>query len=160
MTIVGTFISAVAVYFPLCDTVGGRSGCVYRHTGSIIDGLPGDLVFGCVALLVEVGEQEQEENAMEGNPDHETLWVVALNKQELELVHKDGDKLDHLERGQVFLPPDVLLVFRPHGGHHVVEVHDDVNECVQESEERAVATWGEFHAHPDTHGHNSVMNNV
>lgn len=44
----------------------------------------------------------------------------------------------HLEWGEVFLPPDVLLEARPHGGHHVVEIHDDVDKGVEEGEEGAV----------------------
>lgn len=47
----------------------------------------------------------------------------------------------HLECGEVLLPPDELLVLRSHGGHHVVEVHDDVHERVQHREERAVAAY-------------------
>lgn len=37
----------------------------------------------------------------------------------------------HLEYGQVFLPPQVLLHLGPEGGQHVVHVHDDVHERVQ-----------------------------
>lgn len=97
---------------------------------------------------------------MEGDPHHETLWVVAFHEQQLELVNKDGHKLNHLESGQVLLPPDVLLIFRAHGGNHVIEVHDDVDERVQESKECAVTTWGEFQSHPNAHWHNSMVNNV
>lgn len=55
-------------------------------------------------------------------------------------MDEDGNKLNHLETGQVFLPPDVLLIFWAHSCHHVVEVHDDVHECVQESKECTVAS--------------------
>lgn len=41
----------------------------------------------------------------------------------------------HLESSEVLLPPDVLLVFGPHGCHHVVEVHHDMHERVKQSEE-------------------------
>lgn len=44
----------------------------------------------------------------------------------------------HLEHGQVFLPPQVLLHLRSDGGQHVVRVHDDVHERVEQTEERAV----------------------
>lgn len=46
----------------------------------------------------------------------------------------------HLEGGQILLPPDVLLVFGTHCCYHIVEVHDYVNEGVEQSEECAVAT--------------------
>jgi len=45
-----------------------------------------------------------------------------------------------LEQCKVLLPPEVLLVLRPHGGHHVVRVHDDVNYVVHKIRERAVST--------------------
>lgn len=45
----------------------------------------------------------------------------------------------HLEHGQVFLPPQVLLHLWPDGGQHVVRVHNDVHERVEQTEERAVA---------------------
>lgn len=46
----------------------------------------------------------------------------------------------HLEGCEVFLPPDILLILRTHGSHHVVKVHYDVNERVEQSEESAVTT--------------------
>lgn len=78
---------------------------------------------------------------MQSDPDHEALRVVAIwSHDQLELVREDRDELEHLESGQVLLPPDVLLVFRAHRRHHVVKVHDNVNERVQHGEEGAVAT--------------------
>lgn len=50
----------------------------------------------------------------------------------------------HLEGGEVFLPPDVLLVFGSHGRDHVVEIHHDVHKCVEKREESAVATCNEI----------------
>lgn len=47
----------------------------------------------------------------------------------------------HLEGGNVFLPPNVFLVLRAHRGHHVVEVHDHMHECIQQCEECAVTTY-------------------
>ena len=37
------------------------------------------------------------------------------------------------------LPPEVLLHAGPHGGHEVVEVHDDVHAHVEEPAEGGVA---------------------
>lgn len=80
---------------------------------------------------------------MQGDPDHETLGVVAVGKEQLELVGEDGDELGHLERGEVLLPPDELLVLRAHCRYHVVEVHHDVDECVEQREEGTVTTCKE-----------------
>lgn len=46
----------------------------------------------------------------------------------------------HLDYSQVFLPPQVFLHLWSNGGQHVVRVHNDVYKCVEETEERAVAT--------------------
>jgi len=47
----------------------------------------------------------------------------------------------HLEHSQVFLPPEVLLHLRTYGCQHVVRVHDDVHERVEQPEERAVTAY-------------------
>ena len=58
----------------------------------------------------------------------------------LECMTEDQDELDHLEVGEVLLPPDVAAVLGSHGGHHVVHVHHDVHKGVDEAEESAVTT--------------------
>jgi hypothetical protein len=50
-----------------------------------------------VRLFVEVGEQEQEHDAVKTDPDHESLRVVAFSEQQLELVRENGHELK-LER--------------------------------------------------------------
>lgn len=67
---------------------------------------------------------------MECYPYHEALGIVAFNEQQLELMSEDEDKLNHLQRGQIFLPPDVFLEARTHCSDHVVEVHDDMDERI------------------------------
>lgn len=97
---------------------------------------------------------------MHADPPDEGFRVVAVDEEQLEGVHHDGDELDHLERGQVLLPPQVLLELRSHCGEQVVRVHDDVHEGVQQAEERAVAARSELHAEPDGHGHAAVVDDV
>lgn len=46
-----------------------------------------------VAALVEVGEQGEEEHAVAADPPDEGLRVVAVDEQQLECVHHDGDEL-------------------------------------------------------------------
>lgn len=95
---------------------------------------------------------------MHANPPDERLRVVAIDEEQLEGVHHDQDELDlweqrirletgftshaayHLQSGQVLLPPEVFLVLRTHGGEHVVGVHHDVDEGVEQAEEGAVTT--------------------
>lgn len=91
-----------------------------------------------VFRFVEIAEKEQEHHPMEANPCHEVFRVVAFTEQQLELMDEDGNELHHLECCQILLPPNEFLVFWSHGGDHVVEIHDNVNERIQHSEKRAV----------------------
>lgn len=75
-------------------------------------------------------------------------------------MREDCYKLHHLECGKVFLPPDVSLVARAHGSHHVVEVHYDVHKRVEEGKERTVATWCKLESHPYRERHDTVVNDV
>lgn len=77
---------------------------------------------------------------MKRYPHHETFRIVAVCEEKLELMREYRDELHHLKRSQVFLPPDVFLIFGTHRRHHVVEIHYDVYESVEQSEEGAVTT--------------------
>lgn len=95
---------------------------------------------------------------MHGDPvDEDTRVLARRPEQHLQLVAEDHHELYHLEGGEVLLPPDVLLVFRTHRSHHVVEVHHDVDERVQKSKERAVTTWRKLEPEPHGHGHDAVV---
>ncbi len=60
---------------------------------------------------------------------------------QLKAVGHDRHELDHLDRGHVLFPPDVLLVFRSQGGQEVVGVHQDVDERVLEQQEFLRGGW-------------------
>lgn len=113
-----------------------------------------------VALLVEVREQEQEHDTMKTDPYHETARIIALSEQQLELMCENGNELNHLKGCEILLPPDVFLVFGSQRCNHVVEVHDNVNKCIQHGEECAVSARSEFHSHPHTKWHDAMVNHV
>jgi len=113
-----------------------------------------------VGFLVEVGEEAEEENSMATDPPNKGLGVVAVDKEQLEGVHHNSDELDHLEGGEVFLPPDELLVLGSHGGDHVIKVHDDVDERVEQAEEGRVTAGSEANAEPHAHRHDTVVHHV
>ena len=46
-----------------------------------------------------------------------------------------GRDTHQLDPGHVLLPPEVLLVLWPHGGHHVVEVHEHMNNGVEAADD-------------------------
>lgn len=142
------------------------------------------LVVPCVVrALVEAREQEVEHDCVGANEVREGDREVAIVlEQQLERVHHDEHELDlrdrtgreyqqpyllptnakthHLHHGQVLLPPEVLLHLGSHGGQHVVGVHDNMDEGVQETEEARVATGSELDAPPHRGGHNSVVDDV
>lgn len=62
-----------------------------HHTSSVV--LLEFLLVACVALLVEVREEEEEQDTVQSDPHHETLRVVTLGEQQLELVSEDHHKL-------------------------------------------------------------------
>lgn len=113
-----------------------------------------------VCALVELVEQEEEHDGVHSDPPDERSRVVAVDEQQLEGVHHDSDKLDHLQAGEVLLPPEVLLELGSEGREQVVRVHYDVYEGVEQSEEGTVATWSELDAEPHGHGHATVVNDV
>jgi hypothetical protein len=47
-----------------------------------------------------------------------------------------------------------------HGGHHVVKVHDDVDEGVEQTEKGRVTARRETNSEPDAHWHDAVVNDV
>lgn len=55
---------------------------------------------------------------------------------QLKAVCHDRHELDHLDRGHVLFPPDVLLVLWSQGGHQIIGVHQDVDEGVLKQEKR------------------------
>lgn len=54
-----------------------------------------------VILLVKVGEEEQEHDAVKTDPHHESLRVLAIGPEQLELMSEDGNKLNLLKESVV-----------------------------------------------------------
>ena len=46
-----------------------------------------------------------------------------------------------LKQCKVLLPPQVLLVLRPHGGQHIVGVHNDVDYIVHKIRKCPMSSW-------------------
>lgn len=58
------------------------------------------------------------------------------------------------------LPADVLLEAGSHSSHQVVEIHDDVNQGVEESEETGMAAGSEADARPEAHRQDCMVDQV
>lgn len=46
----------------------------------------------------------------------------------------------HLESGKVFFPPDIFLIFGSHGGYHIIKVHHNMYESIQQGEKCTMTT--------------------
>ena len=63
-----------------------------------------------VYLDVKVGKEAEEHERMEAEHVGENSGERTIVKQELDSVDKDDGELEHLDKGEVLLPPQVLLV--------------------------------------------------
>lgn len=90
-----------------------------------------------VCFIVKVLEEEEEHACMHSNPPDECNWIIAwIVEEELESVNHHSNKLHHLKQSQVLLPPEIGLHLWSHCGKHIVEVHNDMNDDIKESEKR------------------------
>lgn len=114
-----------------------------------------------IRFLVEIGKQEVEKDRMRSDEVGKVDRVIAfVADEQLECVQHHQDELHHLDEGQVLLPPQILLHFGSHGGQHIVGVHQNVDECVEEAEERAMAAGRELHSPPHRGWHQSMVDDV
>lgn len=86
--------------------------------------------------------------------------VAVVLEEQLERVHHDQHKLNHLHHGQIFLPPEITLHSRSHRGQHIVRIHEDVHECVEESKECRMSARRKLDAPPNGDGHNAMMDHM
>ena len=92
---------------------------------------------------IKLSKEDKEENSVRHDDPGVDLGVAAVDEERLEGVDDEDDELDHLELGEVLLPPEVLLDLRPEGGQEVVEVHHNVNAAVEETAKGGVASADE-----------------
>ena len=113
-----------------------------------------------IRLIVKVGKEQEKHHSVHANQPHERFGKVAINKQQLKLVHGKDNELNHLKFREVFLPPTIRPESRSQRSQHVVEIHENMHERVEESEERRVSTRNESDAEPDGKRHDAVVNDV
>lgn len=96
----------------------------------------------CVCVVPEVEEENQEDQSVETNNVEKNRELVGavLHEDELTNVDSHHHKLNQLDGGHVFLPPQVLLIGRPHSTHSIVGVHEDVDTAVQHGMEGSHTT--------------------
>lgn len=85
-------------------------------------------------------------------------WICDNgNVKSFSLADNNGRFTHHLQVCDPVFPPQVFLELWSHSREHIVEVHDDMNEGVDDSNEGAVTAGIIFHATPRNHWHHSVM---
>lgn len=67
------------------------------------------------------------------------------------------DKLHDLHSGQILFPPEVLLHMRPKRCQHVIRVHENVDQSVDDTEEGRMTAGEEFDTDPSNDRHHRVM---
>lgn len=92
-----------------------------------------------VRVLEVVSEEDEEADRVTTDEISQLVGIVAVDEEQLKSVHHDEQELNHLDGGEVLLPPQILLVLRTEGCEEVIAVHDDVDECVDHAEERRVS---------------------
>jgi len=101
-----------------------------------------------VGLDVKVGKENEKHRAVEQNHVAEYLREITLDEEWKAGVNEEGHELAHLQLGQVSFPPEVFLDAGSHGGHEVVEVHDDVYAHVEEPAEGGVSATNKSNSKP------------
>lgn len=78
-------------------------------------------------------EKEQQEDASVTHDDVQENWVLVLavlHEEDLAYVDSDKNKLDKLQRCQMFFPPKILLVGWSHRTQSIVGIHNHMHSSV------------------------------
>lgn len=113
-----------------------------------------------IALVVEVTEEEDEGDAVTKHNYVHRVWEVALCEQVVAGVKEEEQELQQLQRGEVSLPPKVLLHVRADRSQAVIRVHDDVNEGVYKADEERLSSSHILHSRPPVEDHGAMMVNM
>lgn len=106
-----------------------------------------------ICFSVKVNEQNEEAHLVKADPYVECFGEIAfVPKEELEAMNRSRDELCDLEGSQVFLPPGKSFESGTHGCEQVVQVHDHVNEGIDESEKHGVTAANVASPRPDADG--------
>lgn len=97
---------------------------------------------------MEVFEKLEKEQRLHESVPREGSREITFDEQQLKSVQANKKELDHLENGQIFLPPQILLNSWTHRCHQIVEVHDKVHQTVESGEEGSLATRNETEDNP------------
>lgn len=135
---------------------------VSDHRGAVCDGLASFLRgrFASISVVVEVSEEDDEGDSV---ADQSPLHPAGERTASVEGVAGVADghvELDHLNNGEVFLPPEVLLHLRSQCCQAIVTVHEDVDGRVDGCTKKCLSTRDPLDTDPPEDKHGAVMVDV
>jgi len=114
-----------------------------------------------VGFPVEIEEEKPVKKPIEHQYEaHKLREATARVDERNEGVEEDDHELDHLHRGQIFLPPKVFLNLWTASRKEVVSVHADMHQSVPHSPEGRVSATGVLCPKPCEEGQTAVVNNM
>jgi len=119
-----------------------------------------DIFAAMVSPDIEVSKHGQEHDTMAENDEAVEGGKPTVDEDGLEGVKTEGGELEHLELGQILLPPEILLNLGAEEREEVVEVHDGVDAHVEETTECCVTTTNVSDAPPSCERHDSMVDHV
>ncbi len=97
-----------------------------------------------ISRYIELGKESEEDDHQRGSDDWKLPGITTSGSQAENHHHglqKDQGELEHLEWGQVLLPPQIRLHPRSQSGQKIVGIHDDVHDGIDETSEGFLAAW-------------------
>lgn len=113
-----------------------------------------------VGFRAEIVEELEEHDGLEDAVPAVDFGEAAVGEEGHHAVQSDAEELNHLQSGQMPLPPEIFLVARAHGGHQIVEIHDAMHKRVERRRESTLAARHEAEAGEAGQHHDEVMENV
>lgn len=75
-------------------------------------------------------------------------------------MEESKNELEQLYGGNIFLPPQILLVLGPASSYHIVKIHYDVDERVEDSNESNLSSSNVLGDAPRNKAHHGVVVDV
>jgi hypothetical protein len=88
-------------------------------------------------LVIKAFKRYEEENRVASDEERNSFWIIAVNKEDLELVNHNYNELSQLKRCYVFFP--IWLVSE--SSDKVIAVHENMHKCVEKSKKCALDFW-------------------
>ena len=75
-------------------------------------------------------------------------------------MNEEDDELNHLKPSEILFPPKVRLHLRSKSSKKVVQIHDNMNESIQESRKGGMTTTDKPRSKPNTNWQAAMVNHM